>query len=477
MKIVSWNARGLNSQAKQRLLKRKFQKEKPDIMFIQETKCDINHMENISKRLGKPIEFIEVASQGWEGGIATLWDTRVVGIFSMEATRSFVATEVQMIGNSETYLCINVCGPQRLEDKFSFLSSLMSLKLRHPTSKIIMGGDFNMITSLLEKKGGIRRLNKDAELFAEFIDSAKLVDILPKNRFFTWNNRRGGEKLIASRLDRFLISESILLEGIIVDSDILPSGGSDHWPISLEAAFLGTPRNETFRFEKFWLTHPNFVQLLEKWWCEPLNIRGTRMFKLQSKLKHIKNKIKEWNAIEFGNIFQEKTIIEGKLNQIQKEWASGNNSEDSREQEKALMQQWQLRCQQEETLWRRKSGIQWLKEGEQNTKFFHRSTLDYMGADKILRLNNEAGETLQNHKEISTLLTRHFNHIAQQTQEDRTEAIEELTQAIPHIITDEQNPALLRAISMEEVEEAVKSMPIDKAPGPDGFTIKFYKAC
>jgi len=91
-----------------------------------------------------------------------------------------------------------------------------------------MGGDFNMITSLLEKKGGTRRLNRDAELFAEFIETAKLVDILPKNSSFTWNNRRGGEKLIASRLEKFLISESILLEGIIVDSDILPSGGSDH---------------------------------------------------------------------------------------------------------------------------------------------------------------------------------------------------------------------------------------------------------
>ena len=61
----------------------------------------------------------------------------------------------------------------------------MSLQLRHLTSKIIMGGDFNMITSLLEKKGGIRRLNRDAELFTEFIETAKLVDILPKNSSFT----------------------------------------------------------------------------------------------------------------------------------------------------------------------------------------------------------------------------------------------------------------------------------------------------
>eukprot|EP00253_Pinus_taeda_P010671 PITA_10671 len=300
MKIVSWNARGLNSLAKQRLLQRKFQREKPDIMFIQETKCATTHMANISKKLGKPIDFIEVASQRWEGGITTLWDTRVVSVLSMEATRSYIAMAVQVIG-------------------------------------------------------------------------------------------------------------------ITVDSDILPSGGSDHWPISLEAAFLGTPRNKPFRFEKFWLQQPNFVKMLEKWWCEPLNIKGTRTFKLQSKLKHIKSKIKQWNAIELGNIFQEKSIIESKLDHIHKIWTSGNISEDSKHQEKALMVQWQLHCQQEETLWRQKSRVQWLKEGEQNTKFFHISTLDYRSANKILRLNNEVGETLQNHKDISSLLTRHFKHIAQET--------------------------------------------------------------
>lgn len=232
-------------------------------MLLQETKCSITQMENISKRLGNSINYTDTTSQGWEGGIATLWDSRVINITSMEVARSFISTEIQLIGNSETYLCINVYVPQKLEDKFSFLKSLMSLNLRYPTSKIIMGGYFNMINSLLEKKGRLRRLNKDSELFVDFIESARLVDILPKNGSYTWNNRRGGENRIASRLDRFLISESILIEGITVDSDILPTGGSDHWPISLEAAFLRTPRNKPFRFEKFWLTHPDFANLLK----------------------------------------------------------------------------------------------------------------------------------------------------------------------------------------------------------------------
>lgn len=137
------------------------------------------------------------------------------------------------------------------------------------------------------------------------------------------------------------------------------------------------------------------------------------------------------------------------------------------------MQQWQLRCQQEEILWKQKSRIQWLKEGEQNTKFFHRSTMYYRGAKKILKLSNVAGETIQNNKEISTLLTSHFKQIAKEIEEDRTATIGEITQAIPKSITSEQNDTLLRKVSLEEVDEAIKSMPNDKAPGPDGFTINF----
>lgn len=71
----------------------------------------------------------------------------------------------------------------------------------------------------------------------------------------------------------------------------------------------------------------------------------------------------------------------------------------------------------------------------------------------------------------------HFNSIAQEPEMDRLDAIVELIKSISKTITNEQNLALTREISLEEVEEAVKNMPNDKAPGPDGFTINFYKAC
>eukprot|EP00253_Pinus_taeda_P036193 PITA_36193 len=103
--------------------------------------------------------------------------------------------------------------------------------------------------------------------------------------------------------------------------------------------------------------------------------------------------------------------------------------------------------------------------------------MDYRSANKILELKNSEGEILRNHNEISALLSDHFGRIAQEPGINREAAIQEITNAIPKSITEEQNWALRRTITMEEVEEAVRNMPSDKAPGPDGFTINFYKAC
>jgi hypothetical protein len=42
----------------------------------------------------------------------------------------------------------------------------------------------------------------------------------------------------------------------MVEATILPKSGSDHWPVQLWIDTIATPKFKPFRFEKFWLTHP-----------------------------------------------------------------------------------------------------------------------------------------------------------------------------------------------------------------------------
>lgn len=54
--------------------------------------------------------------------------------------------------------------------------------------------------------------------------------------------------------------------------------------------------------------------------------------------------------------------------------------------------------------------------------------------------------------------------------------MQRISQHIPQKVTQEHNLALMRAITLEEVEKIVKGMKKNKAPGLDGFTAEFFQA-
>ena len=82
-----------------------------------------------------------------------------------------------------------------------------------------------MIKSLSEKKGRTRVLNKDSLAFQSFTDNMNLVESDSSNGLFTWNNKRGGEALVASKLDRFMISEELMFLNSEITARVLPFGG------------------------------------------------------------------------------------------------------------------------------------------------------------------------------------------------------------------------------------------------------------
>ena len=137
---------------------------------------------------------------------------------------------------------------------------------------------------------------------------------------------------MASKLERFIISEDLILIGLDLSAMIFPFDHSDHWHVQLEATFIGTPRSRPFRFENIWLTHPDFINNIEKWWKEDMEVQGTKMFLLHKRLKHIKIRLKEWNKNEFGNIFEAKRVVEWKLQEINQILITDGFSKERKEQ-------------------------------------------------------------------------------------------------------------------------------------------------
>lgn len=96
-----------------------------------------------------------------------------------------------------------------------------------------------------------------------------------------------------SKLDKFIIPEDLMLNDKEISAKIIPFGVLDHWSVHLAVKSIGSPHNRPFRFENIWLSHPDFISIIDKWWLKYLNIQGTRMFLLQRILKHIKIRLED----------------------------------------------------------------------------------------------------------------------------------------------------------------------------------------
>jgi len=249
MKLISWNIKGLNGPRKGRLLKNMLMQEKPSILFLQETKCSATILERVAAKAWPGGLVTIVDAQGASGGLAILWDAQAIQLNNIQADESFIQATFHLSGTNTHGMITNVYFPQDTAQKAQILNILSELNKDRPFPLWISGGDFNMTASTEEKQGGSSRANSDGNLLKNFINNNWLIDIPTSNGLFTWTNKREGLQQIASRLDRFLISDNATHVGGEFTASILPFSGSDHWPIELEWNRPGNHLKRPFRFE------------------------------------------------------------------------------------------------------------------------------------------------------------------------------------------------------------------------------------
>jgi len=130
---------------------------------------------------------------------------------------------------------------------------------------------------------------------------------------------------------------------------------------------------------------------------------------------------------------------------------------------------------QQEEVPKQKSRIQWLKEGERNTRFFHKEMIQHKQQNRIFSLMDQQGNRLTQKEEMENMLVQYFKVLLTEPNIIRGDNINKIIQHIPNLMSRDQNLALLRKKSKAKVEEVIRNMVRNKAPGPDGFTVKFFQ--
>ncbi|XP_028109972.1 uncharacterized protein LOC114308561 [Camellia sinensis] len=288
MKILSWNVRGLGNAGKRSRIKDLLRMKRVDMVLLQETKRS-SIDDNVIRSLWPSdlVEFMVVDAIGTAGGILCIWNPEVFSLKGCCCYTSFILLEGIVHSNLN---CVvgNIYAPNDEENRRKLWTTLVQLKSVFP-DPWCLGGDFNEVKTVSERKGCIRR-DRGMGDFGNFISSLELVDIPMLGRRYTWGNSQSW-----SRIDRFIVNPE-WLEWYKYKVWGLPRLLSDHSPILLmEDGRDWGPK--PFKFINAWVLHHNFLEEVRRVWTSTL-VQGWAGYVIMEKLRALKAALKRWNLSE-----------------------------------------------------------------------------------------------------------------------------------------------------------------------------------
>ena len=93
------------------LLKRRIEKEKSGIIFLQETKCSEEELKSIARKIWKGCETVATNAKGEAGGMGILWNPREVNLSGIVATPFSLSVYFHILGTRIKGFLTNVYGP------------------------------------------------------------------------------------------------------------------------------------------------------------------------------------------------------------------------------------------------------------------------------------------------------------------------------------------------------------------------------
>ncbi|GJW80278.1 RNA-directed DNA polymerase, eukaryota [Tanacetum coccineum] len=409
-------------------------------------------------------DYVHSDSVGNSGGILCVWDPSSYRKKDVTVSDYFIMIRGVWLKTGCDLLIVSVYAPQELNEK-KMLWDYLTHVINNWKGEVIIMGDFNEVRCKSERFGSNFNV-QGANVFNSFIVNAGLEEIPLGGCSFTWCHKSATKM---SKLDRFLISENLMITCPNFTATSLERYLSDHRPILLRESHFDygpTP----FRFFHSWFEMEGFNKLVEDAWNEAPVDESNAMSNMMKKLKYLKQKIRDWNK---GNMKSSKNIkakLKDDLKAVDDIIDNGEGNDEVVKLRMDVLKSIQDIDKIQSLDAAQKAKIKWSIEGDENSSFYH-GVLNKKRSQLNIRGILVDGTWVDNPQRVKNEFLHHFSKRFDKPAANRASLVMNFSK----ILSCDQQVELELEVSKDEVKRAVWDCGTDKAPGPDGFTFGFYR--
>ena len=486
LKVISYNVRGINEDAKLRHLvnycySQDAGKVSDSIFCFQET--------YISQAGKLPYlwrgNYHLTSGRGNSLGCLTLLSSHLNVVASRDIAERAHVIVLQKIGEpSVTYIVCNVYAPNlNNEEKITFFEQIFDTLLEfeqiYNCSNVIVLGDFNLVFKTSECKN--RAFGRPEKLVANavkgMIQGANLVDLWEAEPSFTW--RRPGSDSF-SAIDRFLYSKNFLTVEIVNVNWSLSFSDHAAIEVTLKKVANKNPkvRSKITRLDpslmKDTMLKNKIIEGVEEMyknhlptWSPHLKLEFAKVC-IRTVTEKVQADRKKLEKTEEDFVNYE---IEISIAALQNRDLSQHDREDLIEHIEELRGRKLIFIEEKGKRLAEKLGTKWYNEGEKSTRYFLR-LLNRSIPDDFVELVSETGERLVDEQRIETEIVKFYKALYEDV-DDLTNANNDAS-FFDHLT--EVDPAMRGEVTAPILEAELLSVLgtcKDSAPGPDGIPYSF----
>ncbi|CAH9075119.1 unnamed protein product [Cuscuta europaea] len=417
MNCIIWNARGLDASST-RLSSLAIQW-RVKLLIVIEPIVDRSRMDLFKNVLGFSDALSSSINKIW-----VFWDSSVLGI--SDFTWHAQSVHFKVVSNDFEGWVTGVYGKHNYHTRRELWDSLATISLSMTTPWMV-GGDFNEIAAYSEHQGSSMTIIRGINEFSDCISACNLIDLPYEGPKFTWSGVRANGR-VWRRLDRVLFNNHFINKFDSIKISLLNKTPSDHNPILIQFSNLSLSGPRSFKFQNMWFQNRDFLEFIKTKWDSGKT--GGGMKGLITKIQVLKKELRIWNKEVFGNIFDDIKLCEKEVLESERKFEENPcdiNREDLFHKKGLLTQKYKL----EKKFWKQKAHINWLKEGDRNSNFFHLYVKIRQRKQSITSIKQSADNILTSLSGIGNEVVRFFTNLYT---EKNPVSYDEMLQYIPQII-------------------------------------------